>query len=55
MNGECYGYQIYDMADKDCCPDSIDDCWGYIGLEHIEEEVKSSLKSWEIDKGGKFI
>ena len=55
LNGECYCYQIYDMEDKDCCPDSIDDCWGYIGLEHIEEEVKSSLEYWEIDKGGKLI
>tara|TARA_S200002703_G_scaffold159715_1_gene174273 strand:- start:1833 stop:2399 length:567 start_codon:yes stop_codon:yes gene_type:complete len=55
LNGECYGYQIYDKADKDCCPDSIDDCWGYIGLEHIEEEVKSSLEYWERDKGGKLI
>ena len=47
INGEVYGYQIYNKEEQYDCPDSIDSCWGFIGDEYIKEEVNSILKNLE--------
>jgi len=45
VNGECYGYIIYEK-DKDF-QDHLESCFGFIGYDYIEEEVKSILKHLE--------
>ena len=47
VNGEVYGYLIYNKEEQYDCPDSIDSCWGFIGDEYIKEEVNSILKKLE--------
>ena len=46
-NGEVYGYQIYKKGDCQYCSDDVDSCWGFIGYEWIQEEVKNQLKYFE--------
>jgi hypothetical protein len=45
LNGECYGYIIYEK-DKDY-QDHLESCFGFIGYDYIEEEVKSIIKHLE--------
>ena len=47
INGEVYGYQIYKKGDCEYCSDDVDSCWGFIGYERLQEEVKSQLKYFE--------
>jgi len=42
-NGEVYGYQIYKKGDCESWFNDIDACWGYIGLEWVQEAVKDQL------------
>jgi len=49
LNGETYGYEIYRKDDCTYCGESVDSCWGYIGLEVAQDEVKSTLEFWEDD------
>ncbi|MNU40315.1 hypothetical protein D3C71_290280 [compost metagenome] len=39
-NGECFGYVL-----KDEDGEEIDSCWGFIGMDHVEEEARSSAKN----------
>lgn len=39
-NGECFGYIL-----KDEDGEEIDSCWGFIGMDHVEEEARSSAKN----------
>lgn len=41
MNGECYGYSIVDPRDASYDGDS---CWGYVGLENVQEAAKDALE-----------
>jgi len=43
INGEVYGYQIYKKGDCEHCSDDVHSCWGYIGYEWVQEEVKDQL------------
>jgi len=45
LNGECYGYIIY-QKNKDS-QDHLESCFGFIGNDYIEEEVKSILNHFE--------
>jgi len=47
LKGEVYGYQIYKKGDCEYCSDSVHSCWGYIGYEWVQEEVKDQLKYFE--------
>ena len=47
INGEVYGYQIYKKGDCEYCSDDVHSCWGFIGYEWVQEEVKSQLKYFE--------
>ena len=49
LNGETYGYVIYRKDDCTHCGESVDSCYGYIGLEVAHDEVKAQLKYWEDD------
>ena len=45
LNGECYGYIIY-QKNKDS-QDYLESCFGFIGSDYIEGEVKSILNHFE--------
>jgi hypothetical protein len=47
LTGDVYGYRIskIDVCDKGCeHKDEIDSCWGYYGIESVEEEGNSMLE-----------
>ena len=50
VNGEVYGYLIYNKEEQYDCPDSIYSCWGFIGDKYIKEEVNQILKKLEENK-----
>lgn len=49
IKGEVYGYVLEKKIVCECCDnveyEHIDSCWGFYGLEYLEEELKSSIKS----------
>ncbi len=47
LTGDVYGYRIskVEVCDKGCeHKDEIDSCWGYYGMESVEEEGNSMLE-----------
>ena len=47
LTGDVYGYRIsqIDVCDKGCeHKDEIDSCWGYYGMESVEEEGERTLE-----------
>ena len=47
LNGEVYGYVISKKEDCEHSSDDVHSCWGLIGYEWVEEEVKNELKYFE--------
>lgn len=55
-NGEVYGYTLEQFGEVTCDQDEVhevaekelDSCWGFVGAEHLVEEVKEVLKHYEI-------
>lgn len=43
LNGEVYGFVIRDTETDE----ALDSCWGYYGLQYVEEEARSALKQME--------
>lgn len=45
LRGDIYGYVLEEKAKCDCCENvelnEIDSCWGFYGLEYLEEELQS--------------
>lgn len=37
VRGEVYGYKVFDKESNE----EVDSCWGYLGYDHIEEEIKA--------------
>lgn len=49
LTGAVYGYTV---TDKD--GDIVDSCWGFYGLETVEEEGEGSLEYWATKQGELF-
>jgi hypothetical protein len=43
LNGEVYGFIIRDTNTDE----ALDSCWGYYGLQYVEDEARSALKQME--------
>jgi hypothetical protein len=43
LNGEVYGFIIRDTNTDEV----LDSCWGYYGLQYVEDEARSALKQME--------
>ena len=49
LNGEVFGYEVIEKVSCDSCnciqEKDIDSCWGYIGRDYFEEQVKGICNS----------
>lgn len=50
MNGETYGYVI-----KNADGDDLDSCWGFIGMDDVEQEARASAEHYVIEEGERKI
>lgn len=44
LSGECYGYEIVDTSGPGE-PVELDACWGFFGMEYVEQEAAAALKA----------
>lgn len=48
LRGEVYGYVLEEKVKCDCCNnievEHVDSCWGFYGLDYLEEELESMFK-----------
>ena len=51
-NGECFGFNIDETKNCNECDQDIDEsfssCWGYIGMDHMLEEIRQIVAGHEI-------
>ena len=46
MNGECYGFIIKNADDEE-----LDSCWGFIGMDDVEQEARASAEHYVKEEG----
>lgn len=47
LRGEIYGFVLQEKTKCECCKsidiETVDSCWGFYGLDHLESELKSYI------------